>query len=217
VAELDGAGNVVARFVYGTKANVPDYMEKGGVTYRILSDHLGSVRLVVDVATGAVAQRLDYDEFGRVLLDTAPGFQPFGFAGGLYDHQSKLVRFGARDYDAEVGRWTAKDPVLFDGGDNNLYGYVRSDPLNHIDASGKGLPILLYVCEASPHTCALIAEAVVWAFTPVPIPQECKEESDRQWCYMQCTALWQSHYFDFEEYIDCLYKCNLGTPEGTVH
>jgi len=130
VAELDGTGTVVARFVYGTKANVPDYMEKGGVTYRILSDHLGSVRLVVDAATGAVAQRLDYDEFGIVLTDTAPGFQPFGFAGGIYDPQTKLVRFGARDYDAEVGRWTSKDPVRFDGGDNNLYGYVVNDPVN---------------------------------------------------------------------------------------
>ena len=37
MAELDGTGNVVARFVYGSKSNVPDYMVKGGVTYRIIS------------------------------------------------------------------------------------------------------------------------------------------------------------------------------------
>ena len=54
MAELDGAGNVVARFVYGTKGNVPDYMEKGGVTHRILSDHLGSARLVVDASMGVL-------------------------------------------------------------------------------------------------------------------------------------------------------------------
>ena len=64
IAELDGSNNVVSRFVYGTKAHVPDYMEKDGKTYRIISDHLGSVRLVVDVDTGAVAQRIDYDESG---------------------------------------------------------------------------------------------------------------------------------------------------------
>jgi hypothetical protein len=29
-------------------------------------------------------QELRYDAFGRVVLDTNPGFQPFGFAGGLY-------------------------------------------------------------------------------------------------------------------------------------
>jgi len=42
VAELDGTGAVVARFVYGSRSNVPDYMVKGGTTYRIVSDHLGS-------------------------------------------------------------------------------------------------------------------------------------------------------------------------------
>ena len=41
-----------------------------------------------------------------------------------------------RDYDAEIGRWTAKDPILFDGGDSNLYGYVLQDPVNLIDRSG---------------------------------------------------------------------------------
>jgi len=35
-----------------------------------------------------------------------------------------IVRFGARDYDPETGRWTAKDPIMFAGGDANLYGYV---------------------------------------------------------------------------------------------
>jgi RHS repeat-associated protein len=113
VAELDGVGNLVSRFVYGSRSNVPDYMVKSGVTYRIISDHLGSLRLVVDVATGAVAQQLDYDEFGNVLTDTHPGFQPFGFAGGLYDSDTGLARFGARDYDAATGRWTTKDPVGF--------------------------------------------------------------------------------------------------------
>jgi len=136
VAELDGAGNVVARFVYGTKANVPDYMTKGGVTYRLLSDHLGSPRLVVDIATGAVAQQMDYDEFGNAVLDTNPGFQPFGFAGGLDDLHTGLLRFGARDYDPITGRWTAKDPTQFLGRDSNLYGYVLSDPVNRLDPSG---------------------------------------------------------------------------------
>jgi RHS repeat-associated protein len=136
VAELDGTGAVVSRFVYASKGNVPDYLVKNGTTYRIISDHLGSPRLVVDVTTGAIVQRLDYDEFGQVITDTNPGFQPFGFAGGLYDRDTKLVRFGARDYDAETGRWTAKDPILFAGGDTNLYGYVLGDPVNFIDPAG---------------------------------------------------------------------------------
>jgi RHS repeat-associated protein len=38
-----------------------------------------------------------------------------------------LVRFGARDYDAEAGRWTAKDPIGFLGGDTNLFMYCGND------------------------------------------------------------------------------------------
>ncbi|MEN8170596.1 MAG: RHS repeat-associated core domain-containing protein [Pseudomonadota bacterium] len=136
IAELDGTGNVVSRFVYGSKSNVPDYMVKEGVSYRILSDHLGSPRLVVNSATGEIVQRMDFDEFGNVINDTNPGFQPFGFAGGIYDLHTGLVRFGARDYDAVIGRWTSKDPIRFAGG-MNVYGYSYSDPINYIDMNGN--------------------------------------------------------------------------------
>ena len=67
-------------------------MVQGGVTYRLVTDQVGSVRLVVDATSGAGAQRVDYDEFGVVLGDSAPGFQPFGFAGGLNDRDTGLVR-----------------------------------------------------------------------------------------------------------------------------
>ena len=70
------------------------------------------------------------------MLDTDPGFQPFGFAGGLYDRDTGLVRFGARDYDPQLGRWTSKDTIGFGGGDTNLYGYVVGDPVNAMDPLG---------------------------------------------------------------------------------
>jgi RHS repeat-associated protein len=113
-------------------------MMKGGVTYRIISDQLGSPRLVVDSTTGAIVQRMDYNEFGNVILDTNPGFQPFGFAGGIYDQHTKLTRFGARDYDAETGRWSAKDSLRFKGRDLNFYDYALGDPINLIDQTGEG-------------------------------------------------------------------------------
>jgi RHS repeat-associated protein len=91
---------------------------------------------VVHANTNAIAQRLDYDPWGVVTLDTNPGFQPFGYAGGLYDHRTGLVRFGVRDYDAATGRWTAKDPIGFAGETGNLYSYSASDPKNFQDATG---------------------------------------------------------------------------------
>src|SRR4029079_3061321 len=115
--------------------NVPAYMVKGGVTYRFLTDRLGSPRLVVNAETGEVAQRMDSDDFGRVTADTNPGFQPFGFAGGLYDAHTGLVRFGARDYDADTGRFISKDPIRFQGG-SNLYTYASNDPVNSKDPTG---------------------------------------------------------------------------------
>lgn len=135
-AELSATGAVVSRFVYGERLNVPEYMVRGTSSYRLVTDQLGSVRLVVNAATGAIAQQLDYDAFGRVVQNTNPGFQPFGFAGGLYDEHTGLVRFGARDYDATTGRWTAKDPALFQGGTANLYAYVGNDPINALDPTG---------------------------------------------------------------------------------
>jgi RHS repeat-associated protein len=137
VAELDGSGKVISRFVYGPRLTAPEYFVQGGVTYRIITDRRGSVRLVVNAATGEVAEQIDYDPFGNVLKDTNPGFQPFGFAGGLYDSDTGLVHFGAREYDPTVGRWTTPDPQLFAGGDTNLYTYVRNDPVNLVDPTGS--------------------------------------------------------------------------------
>jgi RHS repeat-associated protein len=64
----------------------------------------------------------------------------------LHDRDTGLVRFGFRDYDPDTSRWTAKDPILFAGGNVDLYGYVLSDPINwldplglQLDASGKAI------------------------------------------------------------------------------
>jgi hypothetical protein len=48
-----------------------------------------------------------------------------------------LVRFGARDYDPVPGRWTARDPILFAGGQANRYRYVLNDPINLIDPGSR--------------------------------------------------------------------------------
>ncbi|MGH9439585.1 MAG: RHS repeat protein, partial [Terriglobia bacterium] len=96
VAETDAQGTVTERFVYATRANVPDYLiqynDDGTMnTYQLIADQVGSVRLVIDAATGAVVQQIDYDVWGRIANDSNPGFQPFAFAGGLYDADTKLV------------------------------------------------------------------------------------------------------------------------------
>jgi RHS repeat-associated protein len=134
--ELDEQGAVLARYVYASRPHVPDLVEKGGSTYRLVVDERGSVRAVVDVASGAVAQELEYGPFGEVLFDSAPGYQPFGFAGGLYEPATGLVHQGAREYLARHGRWLSPDPIGLAGGDTNLYAYVHGDPVGLIDPPG---------------------------------------------------------------------------------
>ena len=142
IAELDGSGNVSARFVYASRANIPDFMiVPSGThagTYRIISDHLGSPRLIIDVDDGSIKESIDYDVWGKETTARVNGDfpLPFTFADGLYDADTKLIRFGARDYDPEVGRWTSKDPIRFDGDGSNLYGYTLNDPVNLVDPLG---------------------------------------------------------------------------------
>ncbi len=77
-----------------------------------------------------------YDSFGNVISDSNPNFEiPFSFVGGLYDKDTKLIRFGARDYDPEISRWTSKEPLGFNGS-RNFYTYTNADPVNYVDWSG---------------------------------------------------------------------------------
>ena len=131
----DANDNVKQRFEYGL-SHTPVSFTQAGQRYYIQTDHLGSPR-VISSATGTVIKTLSYDSYGNVIADSNPEFAiPFGFAGGLYDADTKLIRFGYRDYDPETGRWTARDPIGFAGGDTNLYGYVLGDPINFIDGNG---------------------------------------------------------------------------------
>jgi RHS repeat-associated protein len=137
-AILDGNKIIKIKYIYGPESQIsPSYVVKDGVTYKVLHDPgLGSIRYVIDPSTQQVMQEVEYDENGNIMKNTNPDFQPVLFSGGLYDFDTKLTRFGARDYDATVGRWTTKDPIGFAGGDTNLYAYVGGNPMSYVDPSG---------------------------------------------------------------------------------
>ena len=145
IAEYDADFRLRKVFVYGP-GHAPDHVvtyDAAGVhtgRYRFVTDQVGSVLGLVD-GGGAWVLEYDYTPFGRrTLLSAAAGVDeslvPFGFASGLHDPTTGLVRFGARDYDPWTARWMAKDPIDFAGGDTNLYAYVGGDPVNFIDPTG---------------------------------------------------------------------------------
>jgi RHS repeat-associated protein len=135
LAVYDGSDSLLMRFEYAD-ARMPVAMTAAGSTYYLAYDQVGSLRLIVD-QNGTIVKRVGYDSFGNVVSDFNPSFKiPFAFAGGLHDSDTGLVRFGFRDYDPDVGRWTAKDPILFKNGGTDLYGYVLNDPVNAVDPRG---------------------------------------------------------------------------------
>lgn len=135
VAEIATDGEH-STFQYGERSHVPSVIARDGVTYRLISDHLGSARALVNIDTGEVVQQMAYSAWGEVSVSGDPSIQPFGYAGGVNDTITGFTRFGARDYDAAVGRWTSKDPIGFGGGSVGLFAYVNGDPINWIDPSG---------------------------------------------------------------------------------
>ncbi len=183
VAEVDASGAVLTRYVYSSQSSSPDYFVRGGVTYVFVKNHLGSVRFVVNAATGTVAQRLDYDAWGVITADTAPGFQPFAFAGGIFDSDTGFTHFGFRDYDAASAVWTAMDPIrlgvnylspepllqspqwakdqALEGFSTPTYAYARNNPLKYTDPNGLQTMTVPNVGE------------LPWPLLPLVVPLAC--------------------------------------------
>ncbi|HVK83620.1 MAG TPA: RHS repeat-associated core domain-containing protein [Kofleriaceae bacterium] len=111
-------------------------IQQGGAYYYVATDEVGTPRIVTD-ASGAIVKQLDYDSYGVLRSDSAPAFElPIGYAGGLADNVTRLVRFGYRDYDPAAGRWLARDPALYGGLQLNLYAYVGNNPIGRTDPAG---------------------------------------------------------------------------------
>jgi RHS repeat-associated protein len=109
---------------------------QNGKTYQVISNQVGSPLAVLDSQTAALVGVSDYDDFGVPVLLFDPKVMPFGFAGGIWDPDTRLVHFGARDYEPDTGTWLSQDPIGFGGRQTNLYQYVQNNPLKYIDPRG---------------------------------------------------------------------------------
>ena len=120
--------------VYDDLGNLHGF-QRDGVQHYVGVDQAGTP-VVVATADGTVVKERTFDPWGNLLADSDPSFPlALGFAAGLDDPVTGLVRFGQRDYDPATGHWTARDPIGFAGGPN-LFGYVHGNPVNLTDPSG---------------------------------------------------------------------------------
>ena len=103
-------------------------------------DHQGNVRAVL-VQDGAVEETNDYYPFGGLLASSASAansVQPYKYNGKELDRHSGLdwYDYGARWYDAVLGRWVSVDPLAESYIGLSPYSYCDSNPVNRIDPDG---------------------------------------------------------------------------------
>jgi RHS repeat-associated protein len=109
-----------------------------GRGYIVTRDHLGSAREVVEVDTGVVVARYDYDAFGTPTRQGSVHEDRL-FSGHYYHASSGLHLAWARAYDSTNGRWLSRDPLIWaealpEG--TSAYAYVGNDPVNRVDPLG---------------------------------------------------------------------------------
>ena len=132
-ADLDAAGNVVARYFRGADDELVGVGRVGGLT-AVLTDRLGSVR---DVRTPGGSSHVDYTAFGVPLTGGQALTVGAGWGNLAYDPESGLYRGTvARAYDPVTARWSSPDPARFRTGDANLYRYVGNEATAHTDTTG---------------------------------------------------------------------------------
>ena len=118
---------------------------QGEVNY-FLTDHLGSVRVVVD-GTGKVLERNDYYPFGaRHLRSDYPQLAANRFKYNGKEEQVSgdlgYLDYGARMYDSRFVRWFRVDPKAEDYFYISMYNYVANNPINSIDIKGEKIKIV---------------------------------------------------------------------------
>lgn len=100
-----------------------------------MQDQLGSVRDVLDGATGNRVQSYDYGPYGDIVRSVGTANTDYRYAGLFHHPASGLNLATYRAQDPITGRWINRDPIREAGG-VNLYGYVGAKTLTDVDQLG---------------------------------------------------------------------------------
>jgi RHS repeat-associated protein len=138
-------------------------LERNGSYYYYLADGLGSVTTIMDSSRNVV-QSYTYDSFGLPKPQTA--FRnSYTYTGREWDKETGLYYYRARYYDPIEGRFVSKDPIGFDGGDINLFAYVRNNPVRYKDSKGLSASPCTDELKAKQAKCASdYADCMGWEY-----------------------------------------------------
>ncbi|MBO9706654.1 MAG: HNH endonuclease [Caulobacter sp.] len=137
VAEYDGAGALVRRYVHGAGNDDPVVWYEGASTAAtnrrfLYADHQGSIVGVADAGGAGIAINA-YDEYG---IPKASNIGRFQYTGQAWIPELGMYHYKARIYSPTLGRFLQTDPTGYDDG-LNWYAYVGNDPLNRSDPTGN--------------------------------------------------------------------------------
>jgi len=126
---------IVRRYAHGSGVDEPLIWYEGDDTSDarwLVADRQGSIIAATD-DTGAAIQTYTYGPYGE---PNAWSGSRFRYTGQAVFTELQLYHYKARVYDPLLGRFLQTDPVGYED-DLNLYAYVRSEPINFVDAEGE--------------------------------------------------------------------------------
>jgi len=137
-ADLNSSNQLTMRRLYLDGVDQPfARVDSNNVAAWYLTDHLGSIRDVMDKAGATDLDQVVYDAYGNITSESAPtSGDRYKYTGREWDGNTGLQYNRARYFDPKIGRWVSQDTLGFGAGDGNLYRYVHDEPTNATDASG---------------------------------------------------------------------------------
>ena len=102
-----------------------------------IKDHQGNIRIVADEA-GKVDEVNDYYPLGGLMSNVCNNVQPYKYNGKELDRKGGLnwYDYGARHYDAMIGRWHVVDSMAEKYYGWSPYTYCLANPIKYVDIIG---------------------------------------------------------------------------------